>query len=93
MFRKHRSKVSNKEEYTQEQLRHMIAPPVLDPVARSFGGPNPSQNLAQRFREMESLAKRSEGVEPAAPQSVPLIGGSARSNAQIKAYREQPKER
>ena len=96
MFSKRKATAKDKQVYTDEQLRHMIAPPVVDPIARSVGGPNPSQYLLKRFREAGTKSERLRGVEPPDPQSVPLIGsigGSARSNAQLRAYREPSRER
>ncbi len=96
MFGKRKSSKAGKQVYTDEQLRHMIAPPVLEPDARSFVGPTPSTNLARSFVKTSPFIPLSENVRPTSPRSVPVIGAigdSARSRAQIKAYREKARER
>ncbi len=96
MFDKRKATAKVKQVYTNEQLRYMIAPSVVDPIARSVGGPNPSQYLLQRLREAGTQSECLRSAEPPDPRSVPLIGtigGSARSNAQLRAYREPSRER
>ncbi len=85
----------NKQTYTDEQLRYMIAPPITTVIDESrVTGPkaNASGIKGSLLKSDDPSRKTSEPGDVVIPVWG-SIGNSARSRAQMKAAREKPKER
>ena len=80
---------TSKQVYTDEQLRRMIAPPLVDPIATQAQASDASKPLAN-FTVQSGNIMPSVSVAPV-DRKIPFLGGignSSRSRADLKAYRE-----
>lgn len=96
MFGKKKQTSKSQQVYTDEQLRYMIAPSVADSVARAYAHPGNGHDLSSKVRTVIPKSVSTTDLPTSSPDHVPVlgsIGNSARSRAQITAYREKIKER